>query len=265
MPGSRRGSGRDDGARSRRWSRHSARPAAAAATAFAGKASVSLAPGTEAARWTTQISPARSAHAGSARRPHSQDGAPSAPSPPATNASAPAAMAGGTSGTATRLAAGAIKASRPKVSRAIGSVAAWAASETPRLSRRGPGSQGAPASRRRVSGVAHATSPAVAAAESWNPTSPTVAGSATTIAATAHASPTIALEPRPLSTASSATAAITAARTTDGDGPGEERVGHDRGERDDRPAPAADERAAEAPPRSPPRWRCSSRRWPRCG
>ena len=44
--------------------------------------------------------------------------------PPATKARAPAAMAGGTIGTATRFAAGAIRASRPKVRRAIGSVAA---------------------------------------------------------------------------------------------------------------------------------------------
>jgi len=140
-------------------------------------------------------------------------------SPPEMNATAPAAMAGGTSGTATRLTAGATTASRPKIARAIGSVDACAASDIARLSRMEPGSHGAAASRRRVSGVAQASSPAVAAAESSNPASPTAPGSTTSMAPTAQASPTIALEPRPLSTASSATAAITAARTTDGDAP----------------------------------------------
>ena len=67
--------------------------------------------------------------------------------------------------------------------------------------------------------MAHATSPAVAAAESWNPTSATVPGSTTIIPATAHPRPTIALDPRPLSTASNATAAMTAARTTEGVAP----------------------------------------------
>jgi hypothetical protein len=48
-------------------------------------------------------------------------------------------------------------------------VAACAASEMPRLSRRGTGSHGAPLSSRLVSGVAHATSPAVAAADKLEP------------------------------------------------------------------------------------------------
>ena len=81
------------------------------------------------------------------------------------------------------------------------------------------GRRGARAPSQPVSGVAHATSPAVAAAESWNPTSAIVAGSATTMIATAQASPTMTLDPRPLSTAASATPAMIAARTTDGDAP----------------------------------------------
>jgi hypothetical protein len=70
-----------------------------------------------------------------------------------------------------------------------------------------------------VSGVAQATSPAVAAADSWNPTSATVAGATRIMIATAHASPTMTRDPRPLSTAARATPAMTAARITEADAP----------------------------------------------
>ena len=154
-----------------------------------------------------------------ARKPVNQPGAPRVASHPAPNASAPAAIAGGTIGTATRLAAGAISARRPNVSSAIGRVAAWAVSETPRLSRIAPGIRGTRAVSQAVSGVAHATSPAVAAADSWNPTSVTVVGATRIMIATAHARPTIALDPRPLSAASRATPAMTAARITEAEAP----------------------------------------------
>jgi hypothetical protein len=201
------------------WTQTSSKPAAAAARPLAGKGKVAFAPGTDAATWTTPISIASSAQAGMARRPVSQAGAPSAPNQPAAKATAPAAMAGGTSGTASRFAAGAIGASRPNVARAIGRVAAWAASETPRLSLSAPGIQRALRSRSRVSGEAQATSPAVAAAESWKPTSATVDGLARRSAATAQDRPTVTLDPRPLSIARSAVAAMTAARTTEAEAP----------------------------------------------
>ncbi len=138
-----------------------------------------------------------------ASRPVIQTGAPATASQPATNATAPAAITGGTSGTATRLAAGAIRASRPNVSRTIGSVEAWAASERPR---RVPNGHSEAAGTRSpilcASGVPHATSPAVAAAESWKPTSPTMPGSSSSMIEIAQARLTMTLDPRPLSTAS---------------------------------------------------------------
>ncbi len=204
---------------SSRFMRNSRPIAAAAAATFAGNASVSFAPGTAAATRTTATRAARSTAAGMASRPVTAVGAPSAANQPATKASAPAAMVGGTSGTATRFAAGAMTASRPKVSSAIGRVAAWAESETPRLSRSAPGIRGARAASQAVRGVAQATSPAVAAADSWNPTSVTVAGSTRIMTATAQPSPTMTRDPLPLSMAPRATPAITAARTTDGDAP----------------------------------------------
>jgi len=60
---------------------------------------------------------------------------------------------------------------------------------------------------------------AVAAAESWNPASVTVGGLARTRMTTAHASARAAVPGRPVSRASRATAAMTAARRTDADAP----------------------------------------------
>ena len=54
--------------------------------------------------------------------------------PPPASATTPTAIAGATSGTTTRLTIGDRMASRPNDTRTIGSVAACAASETPRLS-----------------------------------------------------------------------------------------------------------------------------------
>jgi len=100
---------REEVVRSCRWSRHSARPAAAAARAL---------PGRRVSRWRRE--PRRTGgHPDQSRkkRPRrqrqeaaQQDGLQARPSRPPRTPSAPAAMPGGTSGTATRFAAGAIKA-----------------------------------------------------------------------------------------------------------------------------------------------------------
>ena len=78
-----------------------------------------------------------------------------------------------TSGTTARLTTGARSDSRPNDARTTGSVAACAASETPRLSASQPGRR-PPADRsiQPVIGVAQAISPPVASDESWNPASP---------------------------------------------------------------------------------------------
>ncbi len=70
-----------------------------------------------------------------------------------------------------------------------------------------------------MSGVPQATRPAVAAVDSWKPTSATVAGSTSSIKAAAQASDTVTRDARPLSTAVTATPAMSAARRTDADAP----------------------------------------------
>jgi hypothetical protein len=147
-------------------------------------------------------------------------GAPIAAKPPATRATAPAAIAGATSGTTPRLTAGATSESRPNSSATIGSVASWAASETPSDSASHARSRpGAGPARRADRGVPQAIRPAVASADSRKPTSPTSAGSTSRRAVTAQPIAAAARLGRPSSRASSTTAAIAAARTTDGDAP----------------------------------------------
>ncbi len=101
----------------------------------------------------------------------------------------------------------------------IGRVAAWAARETPRPSRTQAGRRPARRSRSVVSGPDQAMRPAVAAAESWSPTSVAVDGATTTRQAIAHPSAAAAEPGRPVSRARSATPAIAAARTTDAEAP----------------------------------------------
>ena len=60
---------------------------------------------------------------------------------PARSAMPPIAIAGATSGTTNRLTRGATSDSRPNDARTIGSVATWAASETPRFSVSQPGNR----------------------------------------------------------------------------------------------------------------------------
>ncbi len=137
-----------------------------------------------------------------------------------SRATAPAAIAGATSGTTMRLTTGARRASRPNDARTIGSVAAWAASDTPRFSDIQPGSRPRVArSIAAVSGEAHARRPAVAAVDSWKPASPTRAGSASSSTTAAQPSAAAALPARPVSRAKSTTPAIAAARRTDGEAP----------------------------------------------
>ena len=102
----------------------------------------------------------------------------------------------------------------------MGSVAAWAASETPRLSASQRGMRPRPLpSSQSVSGVAQAISPAVASDDSWNPASPMSAGSETRRSVAAQPSAAAARPARPVSRARSTTPAINAARTTDADAP----------------------------------------------
>ena len=90
-----------------------------------------------------------------------------------------------------------MSASRPNEASTTGSVAACAARETPRLSLSQRGSRPrARRSSRSVSGVAQAMSPAVASVESWNPASPTSAGSARSSRKAAQPS-AAAARPRP--------------------------------------------------------------------
>ena len=121
----------------------------------------------------------------------------------------------------------------------IGSVAAWAANETPRLSASQWGRRPRPTIRSRpVSGVAQAISPAVANDESWKPASAIRLGSVTRRSVAAQPSAAAARPARPVSRASKTTPAISAARTTDADAPGECHVRDDREDRDDRPSSA---------------------------
>ena len=139
--------------------------------------------------------------------------------PPAI-ATSPTAIAGATSGTTARLTAGARIASRPNETRTTGSVAAWAASDTPRLSASQRGTRPWPIdSIQSVNGVAQAIRPAVASDESWNPASAMSLGSARRRSTAAQPSAAAARPARPVSRASRTTPAIRAARTTDADAP----------------------------------------------
>jgi len=132
----------------------------------------------------------------------------------------PAAIAGATSGMTPRLTTGETIESRPNSSATIGSVASWAARETPSDSasqaRSRPGDGPA---RRAVSGVPQVMSPAVASADNRNPTSSMSRGSASRRSATAQPIAATARLGLPSSRASRTTPAIAAARTTDGDAP----------------------------------------------
>ena len=100
-----------------------------------GPGSSRLAKGTSASRPALRTMAARGSHAtrlmGAARSPTT--GMPTT-GPAAAPRTAPS-MASGTNGAMTRLASGEMSESRPKCSRMSGSVASWAASETPSVSR----------------------------------------------------------------------------------------------------------------------------------
>ena len=132
----------------------------------------------------------------------------------------PAAIAGATSGTTSRFTIGDRIARRPNDTRMIGSVAACAAIDTPRLSASQWGSRPRPIdSIQAVSGVAQAINPAVASDESWKPASLMRPGSVMRRRVAAHPRAAAARPARPVSRASSTTPAISAARTTDADAP----------------------------------------------
>ncbi len=125
-------------------------------------------------------------------------GRPATGARPPASATAPAAIAGATIGATTRFTAGETSETRPNPARTSGSVAACAASETPSVSAsHGWTVRPRIVRRRSVSGVPQAMSPAVAADESRNPGSLTAAGSATSIASTAHARAVAAAVARP--------------------------------------------------------------------
>ncbi len=196
-----------------------ATPIAARTRLIGGSRSIE-ARGTSAAVRTVTMIAVRSAHAGSPRMVASPAGPPTDTRPPPASASSPAAIAGATSGTTARLTAGATTERRPKASRTIGSVAACAASETPRLSasqaRIRPG--WGPSSRA-ASGAAQAIKPAVAALDSWNPASTASPGSTMSNRNTAQPSAVAARAGRALSRARSTTPAIAAARSTAAEAP----------------------------------------------
>ena len=148
-----------------------------------------------------------------------------------------------------------------------GSVAAWAASETPRHSASQPGSRrrhaAEPAAERRGPGEDARRSRAT---ESWNPASPNSCGSATSSRRRRPAERG-RRPPRPARSRARArtTPAITAARTTDGDAPGERDVAHDRQPTVRAHVAAGASRPRRAATHEPRRSRCSSRRSRRRG
>ncbi len=143
---------------------------ATAATIVHGGPSVTLAIGSAAPARTIVHIAVSSAQAGSPRTVATIDGPPSTASAPPARATIAAAIAGATSGTIARLIAGEIRASRPKVARTTGSVAAWAARDTPSDSASQPGTR-PPATDRSRSSIrfAQARMPAVASVDSWKP------------------------------------------------------------------------------------------------
>ena len=151
----------------------------------------------------------------------------------------PAAIAGATSGTTTRFTTGERTARRPNETRMIGSVAACAASETPRLSASQWGRRPRPTdSIHAVSGVAQAISPAVANDDSWKPASPMRLGSVTRRSVAAQPSAAAARPARPVSRASKTTPAISAGPDDRCGCAGERHVRDDREDRHDRPSSA---------------------------
>ena len=179
-----------------------------------------LANGTDAVASTMPMISRKDTQPGAASTEPTTDGAPKLTSAPPTRATSPAAMAGVTNGTTSRFTAGEINASRPNDARTTGSVAACAASDTPRLSASQRGSRPRDSrSSRAVKGVAQATSPAVASVDSWKPASITSAGSASSSRNAASPSAAAARPLRPDSRASRTTPAIAPARRTDGEAP----------------------------------------------
>ena len=179
---------------------------ATAAKASNGGASVRLAKGTDAAPSTIASTIRNTTQPGAASTAPTNAGAPANTNPPPARATSPTAMAGATSGTTARLTSGARIARRPNETSTIGSVAAWAANETPRLSASQCGSRPRTVeSIQSVRGVAHAIRPAVASDESWNPASPMSLGSAIRSSAAAQPRAATARPARPVSLASRTT------------------------------------------------------------
>ena len=149
-------------------------------------------------------------------------GAPGArATPPASSATSPRPSPARRAGRRARFTTGAISASRPKRGSTTGSVAACAASETPRHSASQP--RDVAAARHARAGPS-AASPRRAARRSPAPRAGTrrrrrAPGSASSRRTAAQPSAAAAAPRRPLSRARSTTPAITAARTTDGDAP----------------------------------------------
>ncbi len=192
----------------------------AAARPSQGATSSRLASGSPAPILTTPTIAAYRAHPGSPMIVATTGGTPASTSMPTTSASAPSAIAGGTSGTTSRFTSGATSDRRPNMNRTTGVVAAWAANETPRISatqRRGR--EGSAPASRSVNPEPQAMIPAVARTDSRKPASNAHPGSISSRPVTAQPSAAAAVPGRPSSRASSATPAMTPARTTDGDGP----------------------------------------------
>ena len=131
-----------------------------AASRSNGGPRVTLANGRLAAVSTTVTRIRRTTQPGAATTAPTTAGAPAATSTPPASATTPTAIAGATSGTTARFTTGDRIASRPNDTRTIGSVAAWAASDTPRLSASQRGTRPFPSRPiHSVSGVAQAMRP----------------------------------------------------------------------------------------------------------
>ena len=129
-------------------------------------------------------------------------------------------MSASGSGAVLAPASGPVVAAQPMGASTMGSVAAWAASDTPRSSQTAMGIRLPLAFLSHpVSGLPQAISPRVAALESSNPGSRTRAGSPRRRSAAAQPSAAAALPARPLSRAERTTAAIAAARKTEAEAP----------------------------------------------
>ena len=176
-------------------------------TAASGRAAVS---------WPTAIMARSTSHAEPPRnQPSASPIGPAGMAPrtrPPADAVALASIASGTNGTTSTFEIGATSDSRSKFTRMTGSVVSWAASVSATGSRSQAGHRPSLVSIDRPNQIR----PAVARSESWNPTSHSTAGAASSMTSAARPSADAACARDPPSRPISIAPAMSAARTTDG-------------------------------------------------